>query len=41
MSRENNRPELARSALAECWGSRPEDIVVADPERGFDWLRID
>ncbi len=41
LSRENNRPELARSALAECWGSRPEDIVVADPERGFDWLRID
>jgi phosphoribosyl 1,2-cyclic phosphodiesterase len=41
LSRENNRPELARGALAACWGSRPEDIVVADPERGFDWLRVD
>jgi phosphoribosyl 1,2-cyclic phosphodiesterase len=40
LSRENNRPELARNALAARWGSRPEDIVVADPERGFDWLRI-
>jgi phosphoribosyl 1,2-cyclic phosphodiesterase len=40
LSRENNRPELARSALATRWGSRPEDVVVADPERGFDWLRL-
>jgi phosphoribosyl 1,2-cyclic phosphodiesterase len=40
LSRENNRPELARSALAARWGSRPEDVVVADPERGFDWLQL-
>jgi phosphoribosyl 1,2-cyclic phosphodiesterase len=40
LSRENNRPALARGALAACWGSRPEDIVVADPERGFDWLSL-
>jgi len=40
LSRENNRPELARSALASQWGSRPEDIVVADPLLGFGWLQI-
>lgn len=40
LSRENNSPALARAALATRWGSRPEDIVVADPDRGFDWLRL-
>jgi phosphoribosyl 1,2-cyclic phosphodiesterase len=40
LSRENNRPALARDALAACWGSRPEDIVVADPVHGFGWLQI-
>jgi phosphoribosyl 1,2-cyclic phosphodiesterase len=41
LSRENNRPELARAALAAQWGSGPQDIVVADPATGFDWLQID
>ena len=41
LSRENNRPELARAALAAQWGSGPQDIVVADPVTGFDWLQID
>jgi phosphoribosyl 1,2-cyclic phosphodiesterase len=40
LSRENNRPALARAALAAHWGSRPEDIVVADPMLGFAWLTI-
>jgi len=40
LSRENNRPALARAALATQWGSRPEDIVVADPLLGFAWLSI-
>jgi phosphoribosyl 1,2-cyclic phosphodiesterase len=40
LSRENNRPDLARRALAGSWGSRPEDIVVADPLHGFAWLQI-
>jgi phosphoribosyl 1,2-cyclic phosphodiesterase len=40
LSRENNRPALARAALAAHWGSRPEDIVVADPMLGFAWLQI-
>jgi len=40
LSRENNRPEIVRSALAACWGSRPEDIVIADPVVGCDWLQV-
>ncbi len=40
LSRENNRPELVRSALAGCWGSRPEDVVIADPVHGCDWLQV-
>jgi phosphoribosyl 1,2-cyclic phosphodiesterase len=39
LSRENNRPALVREALARSWGSRPEDIVVADPVEGFTWLQ--
>jgi phosphoribosyl 1,2-cyclic phosphodiesterase len=41
LSRENNRPETARAALAERWGSGRADIVVADAQRGFEWLRLD
>ena len=41
LSRENNRPALVRQALAGSWGSQPEDIVVADPVHGFNWLPID
>jgi phosphoribosyl 1,2-cyclic phosphodiesterase len=40
LSRENNRPELVRQALAATWGSQPEDIVIADPAHGFGWLQI-
>jgi phosphoribosyl 1,2-cyclic phosphodiesterase len=40
LSRENNRPEIVREALAACWGSRPTDVVIADPVLGFDWLSI-
>ena len=39
LSRENNRPDLVREALAGSWGSRPEDIVIADPVHGFAWLQ--
>ena len=39
LSRENNRPDLARAALAACLGSEGEAIVIADPVAGFDWLR--
>lgn len=40
LSRENNRPELVRQALAATWGSRPRDIVIADPVLGCAWLDI-
>jgi phosphoribosyl 1,2-cyclic phosphodiesterase len=40
LSRENNRPEIVRGALAACWGSRPEDIVIADPMLGCNWLQV-
>jgi phosphoribosyl 1,2-cyclic phosphodiesterase len=40
LSRENNRPEIVRAALAACWGSRPEDVVIADPALGCAWLQL-
>ncbi len=38
LSEQNNRPELARQALADALGCGPADIHVADPARGGDWL---
>ena len=40
LSERNNRPELARGALAQACGAAPADIVVADPVLGFDWLNL-
>jgi hypothetical protein len=40
LSEQNNRPEIARAALAQAWGRRPADIRVADPLTGFDWLSL-
>jgi phosphoribosyl 1,2-cyclic phosphodiesterase len=40
LSEQNNRPALARAALAEACGSTPDDIVVADPALGFGWLAL-
>lgn len=40
LSEQNNRPDLARAALGGACGAGPEDIVVADPITGFDWLTI-
>ena len=41
LSRENNRPDLARAALGARWGSASgADVVVAGPDDGFDWLQI-
>jgi len=39
LSEQNNTPALARMALAKACGS-PQDIVVADPRLGFDWLSL-
>ena len=38
LSRENNRAETARQSLAQRWGSKSDDIVVADQALGFDWI---
>jgi len=40
LSQQNNTPELVRAALAPVWGAAPDDIVVADQRRGFDWIDL-
>jgi phosphoribosyl 1,2-cyclic phosphodiesterase len=40
LSERNNRPELARDALARVCGAAPNDIIVADPRLGFGWLEL-
>ena len=40
LSRENNRPQIVRSALAACWGSSEDDVVIADPLLGCPWLQV-
>jgi phosphoribosyl 1,2-cyclic phosphodiesterase len=37
LSRQNNRPELARAALAGAIHCEPDWIGVADQQQGFDW----
>lgn len=38
LSETNNRPELARAALAAALGAHPAEISVATQEEGFAWL---
>lgn len=40
LSRENNRPELARAALAGALGCAPEWIGIATQGDGFDWREL-
>jgi phosphoribosyl 1,2-cyclic phosphodiesterase len=40
LSEHNNRPELARFALAQASGCAAGDIVVADPRSGTAWLDV-
>ncbi|HWA13396.1 MAG TPA: MBL fold metallo-hydrolase [Burkholderiales bacterium] len=40
LSQENNRPDLARSALAAAIGCEPGWIAVADQDDGLDWRQI-
>jgi phosphoribosyl 1,2-cyclic phosphodiesterase len=40
LSRENNRPAIVRDALAAARGCGIDDVVIADPADGSDWLRI-
>ena len=41
LSRENNRPDLARAALAAVMNCAPEWIAVADQDEGLAWRQID
>lgn len=41
LSESNNTPALARNALAVALGGRPEEIMVASQNAGFDWLYLD
>jgi phosphoribosyl 1,2-cyclic phosphodiesterase len=40
LSQRNNRPALARAALAEALGGVPDWLDVADPDIGLDWREI-
>lgn len=40
LSERNNTPTLARAALAGPCGGEGDDIVIADPANGFDWLDL-
>ncbi|WP_198969444.1 MBL fold metallo-hydrolase [Xylophilus sp. ASV27] len=40
LSERNNRPELARAGLATALGCEPQDIHVAAPVAGTDWLEV-
>jgi phosphoribosyl 1,2-cyclic phosphodiesterase len=40
LSERNNTPALATKALADAVGTTGNDVVVADPLRGFDWLSL-
>ncbi len=40
LSQRNNRPALARAALAEVLGGEPDWLDVADPDIGLDWREM-
>lgn len=40
LSQENNRPDLARQALADVMGCAAEWVAVADQSDGLDWRQI-
>lgn len=40
LSRQNNTPELARTALAGVIGATPMDVRVATQEDGVDWIEV-
>jgi phosphoribosyl 1,2-cyclic phosphodiesterase len=41
LSEQNNRPELARAALAGALGCEPDWIGLATQADGFDWRELD
>lgn len=40
LSERNNRPELARAALAAGLGCRADETALADQQSGFDWREL-
>jgi len=40
LSRHNNRPDLARAALATVFDDDPSRLQVADQERGIGWITV-
>jgi phosphoribosyl 1,2-cyclic phosphodiesterase len=40
LSRQNNLPELARAGLAAALQWAPEQIDIADPQHGTDWIPV-
>ncbi len=40
LSQQNNRPELARDALAGAMGCEPDWVGIATQEEGFDWREV-
>jgi phosphoribosyl 1,2-cyclic phosphodiesterase len=40
LSQENNRPDLARAALAQVLQCEPEWVAIADQEAGLAWRQI-
>lgn len=40
LSERNNRPQLARAALAAGLGCEPQDTVIADQSDGFGWREL-
>lgn len=40
LSKQNNRPELARAALARSLGCEPDWVSVADQTQGFAWRAL-
>ena len=40
LSAQNNRPELVQTALSSALGWRPDDVVLAHPLSGTDWLSV-
>ena len=40
LSQENNRPELARSALSGAMNCSPEWVAIADQDEGLAWRQI-
>jgi len=38
LSRKNNRPDLARNAVAGALDRAKDEVLVADPIHGTDWL---